>query len=95
MDQHVIERIQSLKSHQIQVFVSLSCTMCPEVVQATQRIALLHQDIQTSIYDLSHFPQYKEQYKIMSVPCMVIDQQHVSFGKKKIEDIIEILKKLH
>ena len=94
LDQHVIERIQSLKSHQIQVFVSLSCTMCPEVVQATQRIALLHPDIQTSIYDLSHYPEYKEQYQIMSVPCIVIDQQHVLFGKKTMEEMVQVLEKL-
>ncbi|MEE0779086.1 MAG: thioredoxin family protein, partial [Massilimicrobiota sp.] len=68
--------------------------MCPEVVQATQRIALLHQDIQTSIYDLSHYPEYKEQYQIMSVPCIVIDQQHVLFGKKTMEEMIQVLEKL-
>lgn len=95
LDEQIIHQIKALDHHSIQVFVSLSCTMCPELVQATQRIALLNHNIQTSIYDLSHFPQYKEQYKIMSVPCMVIDQQHVFFGKKKIEDMIEILKKLH
>ena len=95
LDEQIIHQIKALDHHSIQVFVSLSCTMCPELVQATQRIALLNHNIQTSIYDLSHFPQYKEQYKIMSVPCMVIDQQHVFFGKKNIEDMIEILKKLH
>lgn len=87
----IIQQIQSLPAHQIQVFVSLSCTMCPEVVQSAQRIALENKNIQTSIYDLAHHPHYKEQYHIMSVPCMVIDEQKVVFGKKNIEDIIQII----
>ena len=91
LDEKIVAAIQNLKSHHIQVFVSLSCTMCPEVVQATQRMALLNNQIQTSIYDLSHYPEYKEQYRIMSVPCMVIDGQQVHFGKKNIEDIIKLL----
>ena len=94
LEQEVLDRIKTLDSHHIQVFVSLSCTMCPEVVQATQRIALLNQNIQTSIYDLSHFPQYKDQYHIMSVPCIVIDQKEVLFGKKNLEDMLEIIEKL-
>ncbi len=94
IDQDILAKINALTPHQIQVFVSLSCTMCPEVVQATQRIALLNQDIQTSIYDLSHFPEYKDQYHIMSVPCMVIDQQHVLFGKKNLEEMVQVLENI-
>lgn len=94
LDQEILHRIHSLAPHRLQVFVSLSCTMCPEVVQATQRMALLNQSIQTSLYDLSHFPQYKDQYHIMSVPCIVIDQKEVLFGKKNLEDMLEIIEKL-
>ena len=89
--QDIVQRIEALTFHHLQIFVSLSCTMCPEVVQASQRIAMLNPDIQVSIYDLSHFPQYKEQYHIMSVPCMVIDQKEVLFGKKNLEQMIEKL----
>ena len=89
--QDIVQRIEALTFHHLQIFVSLSCTMCPEVVQASQRIAMLNPDIQVSIYDLSHFPQYKEQYHIMSVPCMVIDQKKVLFGKKNLEQMIEKL----
>ena len=34
----------------------------------------------------------KEQYNIMSVPCMVINDKDVYFGKKDISQIVEILK---
>ena len=30
----------------------------------------------------------------MSVPCIVIDQKEVLFGKKNLEDMLEIIEKL-
>ena len=75
----------------IKVMVSLSCTMCPEVVQSAQRIALENHHVDTEIYDLAHFPELKEKYKIMSVPCMVINDEKVHFGKKSLKDILELL----
>lgn len=65
--------------------------MCPEVVQSAQRIALENSNVQVEIYDLAHFPELKEQYKIMSVPCMVINDENVYFGKKSLKEIIEYL----
>ena len=92
LKEDILGQIQDLSSHQLQIFVSLSCTMCPEVVQSAQRISLENKNIHTSIYDLSHHPEFKEQYHIMSVPCMVIDEKKVVFGKKNIEEMIEIIK---
>lgn len=87
----ILQKIQSLPQHQLQIFVSLSCTMCPEVVQSSQRIALENKRVTTMIYDLAHHPQYKDQYHIMSVPCLVIDEKKVVFGKKNIEEILELI----
>lgn len=91
LDENTIQKMKNLSSHHIQVFVSLSCTMCPEVVQATQRLAIENRNIQTMVYDLSHHQHYKDQYNIMSVPCVVIDNQKVVFGKKTMEELIEIV----
>ncbi len=89
--EELLQKIHHLKTHYIQVFVSLSCTMCPEVVQSIQRIAIENQQIESHIYDLAHYPEYKEQYNIMSVPCIVIDQKKVVFGKKSLEELIELI----
>ena len=86
-------QIQSIeKPIDIKVIVSLSCTMCPEVVMATQRIAIENKNVEAQMFDLAHFPNLKEQYNIMSVPCMVINDKDVYFGKKDISQIVEILK---
>jgi len=82
LSQDVKDNIQKLDQHHVEVFISLSCTMCPEVVQGTQRIAIENNQVHASIYDLAHHPEYKEKYNIMSVPCVVIDDKKVVFGKK-------------
>ncbi|MDR2486834.1 MAG: FAD-dependent oxidoreductase [Clostridiales Family XIII bacterium] len=91
LDEDSLRRIRSIdEPTQLRVFVSLSCTMCPETVMSAQRIASLHPDVRVDVYDLNHFPALREQYQVMSVPCMVCGDQ-VSFGKKNVEQVLEFL----
>lgn len=76
----------------MQILVSLSCTMCPELVTAAQRIASLNPRVSAEVYDLNHFAGMKERYNVMSVPCMVINGgDKVLFGKKNIPQILKEL----
>lgn len=44
------------------------------------------------VYDLNRFPDLREKYQVMSVPCLVInDGEQVSFGKKNIRQLLELL----
>ncbi|MCU6761117.1 Thioredoxin reductase [uncultured Roseburia sp.] len=86
--------VQINQKIKIQVVVSLSCTMCPDLVMAVQRIALENTLIQADIYDMAHFPALRERYQIMSVPCMIINEKEVYFGKKNLEELLDILEKL-
>ena len=76
----------------VKVLMSLSCTMCPDVVAAVQRIAAERTDIRADIYDIRYFPELKEKYSVMSVPCMIVGED-LFFGKKNIDEIIDILEK--
>ena len=76
---------------QMQILVSLSCTMCPDLVVAAQRIASLNPLVIAEVYDIAHFPELKEKYNVMSVPCLVINQNKVSFGKKNIQQLLELI----
>ena len=84
----LIERAKSIASPlNIMILVSLTCTMCPETVLASQRLASLNPAVRAEAYDVSHFPELKDQYGAMSVPCIVINrggEQTVEFGKKSI-----------
>lgn len=80
------------KTMDLQVLVSLSCTMCPELVTAAQRVAAENPNITAQVYDLNHFPDLREKYQVMSVPCLVVNNgEQVSFGKKSIRQLLELL----
>jgi thioredoxin reductase (NADPH) len=93
IDEDTLKEIENIKKKtDMKVLVSLSCTMCPDLVIACQRIATKNQNIKAEVYDLQHFEDLKKKYNVMSVPCLVINNDNVSFGKKNINQIIEIVK---
>lgn len=73
----------------LKIMVSLSCTMCPELVTSAQKIASLNEHVNAEVYDINHFGELKDKYNVMSVPCMVLNDEKVSFGKKNIEQILD------
>ena len=75
----------------MQILVSLSCTMCPELVTAAQKIATLNPLVKAEVYDINHFGDKKQTYNVMSVPCLVINGDKVFFGKKNIEQILDLI----
>lgn len=92
VDEGLKQRMESIdKEINIKVMVSLSCTMCPEVVMAAQRAASLSEKVTGEMIDLMHYPELKKQYQIMSVPCMVINDSQVFFGKKNLDEVAGIL----
>ena len=96
LDDDLIERAKSIASPlDIMILVSLTCTMCPETVLASQRIASLNPAVRAEAYDVAHFPELRDQYGAMSVPCIVITRadgtQRVEFGKKSIPQMLELV----
>ena len=79
------------KETKIKLMVSLTCTMCPDLVVAAQRIASLNPKVSTEVYDLNHFPDLRDKYQIMSVPCMVINDGKPNFGKKDISQVLDLI----
>ncbi len=93
MEADVKATVQAIqKPLHLEILVSLSCTMCPELVTAAQRIAVENPHITAQVYDLTHFPDLLERYQVMSVPCLIVnDGEQVSFGKKNIRQLLEFL----
>jgi len=75
----------------IKILVSLTCTMCPDSVMAAQRIAAISDQVTAEMFDLSHYPELKEKYNVMSVPCIVINDKTTVFGKKNVEELLALL----
>lgn len=94
IDEESKDRIMQIdKPKDIKIMVSLSCTMCPELVTAAQKIASVNKNVTAEVYDLNYFSEMREKYNVMSVPCMVINSNKPQFGKKNIKQLIEILEK--
>ena len=92
MDDETANRIQAIsKPTDIKVLVSLSCTMCPDTVIAAQHIAAKNKNVTAEIYDIRHFEEIKKQYNVMSVPCILINDRNISFGKKNMDQILELI----
>lgn len=94
IDEELLRKIQSMdKEVHMKILVSLSCTMCPDLVIACQRIASLNPNITAEVYNIHHFHELKKKYNVMSVPCLVINDTAVTFGKKSINQVVELLTK--
>ena len=93
LDAAIQKQIAGIKEKtDLKILVTLSCTMCPDLVVAAQRLAAANPNVTAHIYDIRHFENIKNQYNVMSVPCMVINNEKVSFGKKNLSQLIALIK---
>ena len=65
--------------------------MCPDLVVAAQRIAAANPNVTAHVYDIRHFENLKNKYQVMSVPCLVIGDEKVSFGKKTLPQVLDLI----
>ena len=96
IDQECLARLKALEGPvRMKILVSLSCTMCPELVTAAQKIAAENPNVTAEVYDLNHFPDLRDTYRVMSVPCLVVnDGEQISFGKKNVGQLLDLLHKV-
>ena len=76
----------------LKILVTLSCTMCPDLVVAAQRIAAANPNITAHVYDIRHFEGLKNRHQVMSVPCLVVNDEKISFGKKNMDQVLALLR---
>ena len=94
LDEATREQIAAITSKtDMKILVTLSCTICPDLVVAAQRITAENPNVTAHVYDIRHFENLKNQYNVMSVPCMIVNEDKVFFGKKNISQILEVLLK--
>ena len=89
----LLEKAKKLKPMNLKIGVSLSCAMCPDVVQACQRIGVLNGGVTAEMVDLQYYPKLRDKFSILSIPALIIDDEDVVFGKKSFEELVELLGK--
>ncbi|AKH21155.1 alkyl hydroperoxide reductase subunit F [Sedimenticola thiotaurini] len=82
---------QVRKPLQFEVFISLSCHNCPDVVQALNQFALLNPDISSEMLDGGLFPEIIEERDIQGVPTVYLNGELFANGKV---DAAQLLDKL-
>lgn len=92
LEESLRREIESLPPMDLTVLVTLSCTMCPELVAAAQRIASIHPDISAQVYDLRHFENLRERFQVMSVPCLLVNGKDPAFGRKNLRQLVDHLR---
>ena len=75
----------------LKILVTLSCNMCPDLVVAAQKIAAENDLVEAEVYDINHFESMKKQYHVMSVPCLILNDEKVFFGKKSLVQLLDLI----
>ena len=85
----VLAQIKGLNlSSDFEVFVSLSCHNCPDVVQALNLIAIHNPGTTATMVDGAFFQDEVEQRKIMAVPMLFQNGEHIGQGRMTLEEIV-------
>jgi len=88
-DAAVIEQIKALDADlDFEVFISLSCQNCPDVVQALNLMAVLNPRVRATMIDGALFPSEVEGKQIMAVPTVHLNGQPFGQGRMSVEDIL-------
>ena len=89
-----LEKIQTVsKPLNIEIFISLSCTHCPDVVQALHLIAANNENITADMIDSAVFPNEAKEKDIQAVPTVFINGTLASIGAKTFDELVEIVQK--
>jgi len=78
---------QVSKPLNFEVFISLSCHNCPDVVQALNQFALLNPNISSEMLDGGLFPEIIEAREIQVVPTVYLNDEMFANGKLEVSEL--------
>jgi NADH-dependent peroxiredoxin subunit F len=91
-DSGIVARVQRLKGPaKLRTYVSLSCTNCPDVVQALNQISLLHPGIEHEMVDGSLAESEVTELGIQAVPSVYAGDHLLHVGKASFGELLEAL----
>jgi alkyl hydroperoxide reductase subunit F len=89
VEPEVIDSIQALDGDfNFEVFMSLSCHNCPDVVQALSLMAILNPKVKTTVIEGGAFQDEVEKREIMAVPMVFLNGQVFASGRMTVEEIV-------
>jgi alkyl hydroperoxide reductase subunit F len=89
VEAEVIEQIKGLDGDfNFEVYMSLTCHNCPDVVQALSLMALVNPKIKTTVIEGGAFQGEVEAREIMAVPSIYLNGQLFGNGRMLVEEIV-------
>ncbi len=93
VEQDVIDSIKALSpvggsDFNFEVYMSLTCHNCPDVVQALSLMAIANPHIKTTVIEGGAFQQEVTEREIMAVPMVFLNGQVFGSGRMTIEEIV-------
>jgi alkyl hydroperoxide reductase subunit F len=89
VEAEVIDQIKALDGeYNFEVYMSLSCHNCPDVVQAASLMAILNPRIKTTVIDGALFQAEVDERQIMAVPMTFLNGQVFASGRMTVEEIV-------
>ncbi|MEP0073203.1 MAG: alkyl hydroperoxide reductase subunit F [Marinomonas sp.] len=85
----LLEQIKSLDTElNFEVYISLSCHNCPDIVQATNLMAVLNPKITATMIDGALFQDEVNDLNIMAVPSVYLNGEHFGQGRMTLDEIL-------
>ena len=89
LDKDIITQIENLQGEMnFEIFVSLSCQNCPDVVQALNIMAVLNPNIKSTMIDGAVFQKEVTERNIMAVPSLYLNGELFTQGRISITEIL-------
>ncbi|WP_426304637.1 alkyl hydroperoxide reductase subunit F [Acidovorax facilis] len=89
VEQDVIDSIKALDGDfNFEVYMSLTCHNCPDVVQALSLMAIVNPKVKTIVIEGGAFQQEVTEREIMAVPMVFLNGQVFGSGRMTIEEIV-------
>ncbi len=89
VEQDVIDALQGLAGDfNFEVYMSLSCHNCPDVVQVLSLMAIVNPKVKTVVIEGGAFQKEVEERQIMAVPMVFLNGQVFGSGRMSVEEIV-------
>ncbi|MEY5028062.1 MAG: Alkyl hydroperoxide reductase subunit [Pseudomonadota bacterium] len=89
VEPEVIDSIKALDGDfSFEVYMSLSCHNCPDVVQALSLMAIFNPKVKTVVIEGGAFQKEVEARQIMAVPMVFLNGEVFASGRMSVEEIV-------
>ena len=89
VEQDVIDSIKALDGDfNFEVYMSLTCHNCPDVVQALSLMAIVNPKVKTVVIEGGAFQKEVEERQIMAVPMVFLNGQVFGSGRMNVEEVV-------